>query len=142
MTTFTPFSALVGGVLIGLSVVLLLLFNGRIAGISGIMNGGLFADKTDKIWRWLFLLGLIIGALIFQLFFPDFNIPRTHYPLGLLIAGGFLVGFGARLANGCVSGHGICGISLLSKNSIIATMVFMLFGMLTVYITRHLLGWN
>jgi uncharacterized membrane protein YedE/YeeE len=140
MTEFTPFSALAGGALIGLSAVLLLLFNGRVAGISGILNGTLYAKKTDKLWRVLFLAGLIIGALIFQLAFPQFNSPRTAYPLGLLILGGFLVGLGARLANGCVSGHGICGIGMLSKKSLIATVIFMLSGIITVFITRHLIG--
>jgi uncharacterized membrane protein YedE/YeeE len=128
-----------GGVLIGISVTLLLLFNGRIAGVSGIMNGVFHAPKNDIAWRLLFLAGLILGAVIFQLFLPNFNSPRQNYPLVLLATGGFLVGFGARMANGCISGHGICGIANLSIRSIIATLTFMAAGMVTVYIIRHVL---
>jgi uncharacterized membrane protein YedE/YeeE len=139
LENFTPFSALVGGVLIGLSATLLLLFNGRIAGISGILNGLFFAAKNDRLWRLLFLLGLFLGALLFRFGVPDFNSPR-HYPLPLLAIGGFLVGFGAKLANGCVSGHGVCGLANLSVRSLVATCTFMTAGMLTVYIVRHVLG--
>lgn len=137
MENFTPFSALGGGALIGISVTLLLLFNGRIAGISGIMNGVFFAPKNDRLWRLIFLLGLVLGAVIFQLVRPDFNIPRQHYPLFLLGAGGILIGIGTRMSGGCTSGHGICGIANLSIRSLIATLTFMVAGMITVYIIRH-----
>lgn len=140
MENFTPYSAFSGGILIGLSACVLLLLNGRIAGISGILNGGFFAEKSDKVWRWLFLLGLVLGGLVFNLIAPDFNAPRQNYPWWLLILGGFLAGFGARLANGCVSGHGVCGLSNLSIRSLVATCTFMLMGMITVYVVRHLLG--
>lgn len=140
LENFTPFSALVGGVLIGISVTVLLLFNGRIAGVSGILNGVFFASKNERLWRWLFLLGLVLGALLFRTGLPDFNVPRQNYPLPLLIIGGFLVGFGARLANGCISGHGVCGLANLSLRSLVAICAFMLSGMLTVYVVRHLLG--
>lgn len=140
MENFTPVSALTGGMLIGLSAALLLFFNGRIAGISGLLNGAVFADKTERVWRLCFLVGLVIGTLVIRLGWPDFNVPRQGYPLWLLIGGGFLVGFGARMANGCVSGHGICGIANLSLRSIAATTIFMLVGMITVYIIRHILG--
>lgn len=140
MENFTPFSALAGGALIGVSVTLLLLFNGRIAGVSGILNGVFFAPKQDKLWRWLFLLGLVLGALLFNVGVPDFNSPRQHYPLPLLAIGGFLVGFGARMANGCISGHGVCGLANLSLRSLVATCAFMGAGMLTVYIVRHVVG--
>ena len=139
MENFTPFSAMAGGALIGISVTLLLLFNGRIAGVSGIMNGVFFAPKNDRLWRLIFLSGLILGAFIFQLLVPDFNVPRQNYPLLLLGLGGFLVGFGARMANGCISGHGICGLANLSIRSLLATLTFMLVGIMTVYIIRHLL---
>ena len=139
MENFTPISALAGGALIGLSASLLLLFNGRIAGISGILNGLFFAQKQDKLWRLLFLLGLVLGGLLFHTGLPDFNHPRQNYPLPLLAVGGFLVGFGARMANGCVSGHGVCGLANLSVRSLVATGTFMVSGMLTVYIVRHLL---
>ena len=139
MENFSPYSAMAGGALIGISVTLLLLFTGRIAGISGIMNGVFNAAKSDIIWRLLFLAGLILGAFIFQLLLPNFNTPRQNYPILLLGTGGFLVGFGARMANGCISGHGICGIANLSIRSIVATIIFMTAGMATVYIVRHVL---
>ncbi len=140
ITNFTPLSALAGGALLGISVTLLLLFNGRIAGISGMMNGVLFSAPKDKLWRLIFLLGIILGAFVFGLLLPNFNLPRQHYPLPLLLIGGFLVGFGARMGNGCTSGHSICGIARLSRRSIIATLTFMTTALLTVYIIRHLLG--
>jgi len=139
LENFTPFSALAGGALIGISATLLLLFNGRIAGISGILNGLFFSAKNDRLWRLLFLLGLFLGALLFNIVVPDFNMPRQNYPLPLLAIGGFLVGFGAKLANGCVSGHGVCGLANLSIRSLVATCTFMGAGMLTVYVVRHLL---
>lgn len=139
MENFTPYSALTGGILIGISVSLLLFFNGRIAGISGIMNGVLYAPKHDVSWRLLFLAGLVLGGLIFQWFVPGFNVPRQGYSVSLLALGGFLVGFGTRMANGCVSGHGVCGIARLSVRSIAATLTFITSGMLTVFIIRHIL---
>ncbi|MEC4746871.1 YeeE/YedE family protein [Methylomicrobium sp. Wu6] len=139
MENFTPFSALAGGALIGISSAMLLFFNGRIAGISGIMNGVFYAPKNDKVWRLLFLAGLVIGGLFLGAFAPGFNTPRQGYPIVLLGIGGFLVGFGTRMANGCVSGHGVCGIARLSIRSIAATLTFIASGMLTVYVIRHLL---
>ena len=139
MENFTPLSALLGGALIGLSATILLLFNGRMAGISGIMNGLFNSPKDERNWRLTFLCGLIIGAIIFQTISPDFFAPRQGYPLWLVAVGGFLVGIGTRLGNGCTSGHGICGIATLSIRSIFATLTFMGAGMITVYIIRHLL---
>lgn len=139
MENFTPYSAAAGGVLIGISVSLLLLLNGRIAGISGILNGSLYASKNDGAWRWLFLTGLILGSFLFHLLQPGFNIPRQNFPIGLLLAGGFLVGFGSRLANGCISGHGVCGLARLSIRSVTATSIFMVAGMVTIYLIRHFL---
>jgi uncharacterized membrane protein YedE/YeeE len=139
---FTPISALAGGVLIGISATLLLLFNGRIAGISGILNGLFLAPKNDRLWRLLFLLGLVLGGLLFNVIVPDFNMVRQNYPLPILVIGGFLVGFGAKMANGCVSGHGVCGLANLSVRSLVATCTFMVAGMLAVYVVRHLLGFG
>ena len=139
MENFTPLSATAGGVLIGISVTLLLLFNGRIGGVSGIMNGALFAPKCDRIWRLTFLAGLVLGAFVFHLLAPDFTVPRQGYPLLLLGLGGFLIGFGTRMGGGCTSGHGICGIANLSIRSLIATLTFMATGMITVYTIRHIL---
>ncbi|SMG67120.1 YeeE/YedE family protein [methanotrophic bacterial endosymbiont of Bathymodiolus sp.] len=129
-----------GGALIGLSVSLLLLYNGRMAGISGIMNGLFSAPKKEEIWRRLFLSGLILGAFIFQFFSNGSLQLRQDYPVLLIILGGFLVGFGTRMGSGCTSGHGICGIANFSIRSITATITFMLSGMLTVYIIKQLLG--
>ncbi len=140
LENFTPFSAMFGGMLIGLSATLLLLLNGRVAGISGIMNGVFLSPKPEKFWRIAFLAGLILGATGFQMINPDVFNPRQGYPSWLLIPGGFLVGFGTRMGSGCTSGHGICGIAILSKRSILATLMFMATGMLTVFIVRHGLG--
>lgn len=140
MENFTPYSAVAGGALIGLSVSLLLLYNGRMAGISGIMNGLFSAPKKEEIWRGLFLSGLILGAFIFQFFSNGSLQLRQDYPVLLIILGGFLVGFGTRMGSGCTSGHGICGIANFSIRSITATITFMLSGMLTVYIIKQLLG--
>ena len=139
MENFTPLSATAGGVLIGISVTLLLLFKGRIGGVSGIMNGALFAPKGDRIWRLTFLAGLVLGVFVFHLLAPDFTVLRQGYPLLLLGLGGFLIGFGTRMGGGCTSGHGICGIANLSIRSLIATLTFMATGMITVYIIRHIL---
>jgi uncharacterized membrane protein YedE/YeeE len=139
MENFTPLSATAGGVLIGISVTLLLLFNGRIGGVSGIMNGAFLAPKGDRIWRLTFLAGLVLGAFIFHLLAPNFTVLRQGYPLLLLGLGGFLIGFGTRMGGGCTSGHGICGIANLSIRSLIATLTFMATGMITVYTIRHVL---
>ncbi|GAW85562.1 conserved hypothetical protein [Bathymodiolus platifrons methanotrophic gill symbiont] len=140
LENFTPVSALLGGALIGLSASLLLLLNGRMAGISGIMNGLFGAPKKEWIWRGLFLLGLVLGAAIFQLLSNDSLQLRQGYPLLLIVLGGFLVGVGTRMGSGCTSGHGICGIASFSIRSITATVTFMLMGMVTVFILKHLLG--
>jgi len=140
LENFTPVSALLGGALIGLSVSLLLLLNGRMAGISGIMNGVFSAPKKEEIWRIIFLLGLVLGAGIFQWISEGSLQLRANYPVLLIICGGFLVGFGTRMGSGCTSGHGICGIANFSLRSITATITFMLSGGITVYILKHLLG--
>lgn len=140
MEHFTPASALLGGALIGLSAFLLLWINGRIAGVSSIMNGLLTADGANRQWRIAFLTGLLLGGVIWQVGFSNTMVFRSDYPTVLIIGGGFLVGFGTRLGNGCTSGHGICGIALGSKRSIVATLVFMTTGLLTVFILRHVLG--
>lgn len=140
MQNFTPISALIGGLLIGLSIVLLLWLNGRVAGVSGIFHGLFPPHKTDFLWRALFLFGLILGSMIYY-FLPQIHFtPRTHYPITLLMLSGFLVGFGTKLSGGCTSGHGICGIARMSSRSFTATVVFFIFGLLSVYILRHILG--
>jgi len=140
LQNFTPLSAFLGGSLIGLSAVLLLWCNGRIAGISSIMNGLFQPDPANYYWRACFLLGLLAGsAAWFQL--TDAQLPiRPNASSALIAAGGFLVGLGTRIGSGCTSGHGICGIALLSVRSILATLTFMLTGILSVYLVRHVLG--
>ena len=138
MQNFTPVSALIGGSLIGLSAALFICLNGRIAGISGIFHGLLPIRKSDFLWRILFLAGLIAGSQLYY-FIPQIHFtPRSHYPIYLLLLAGFLVGMGTKLSNGCTSGHGVCGVTRLSPRSITATIIFMLFGMLTVYFIRHI----
>lgn len=137
MEAITP---LLGGALIGLSVTIMLLFNGRITGISGILNGVLTPQAGDTLWRAVFLLGLLAGGLLLQLFAPGLLKNTLDSPHAMYIIGGFLVGFGTVLGSGCTSGHGVCGISRLSPRSISATLSFMLLGVITVYVLRHLLG--
>jgi uncharacterized protein len=139
MENFTPYSALAGGILIGLAATLLLLFNGRIAGISGMMSGLIKAERPELFWRLAFLIGIMLGAFLFQQLKPDLYQPRANFPIWLLALGGFLVGFGTRMGNGCTSGHAVCGIARFSIRSIVATITFMATGFLTVYIMRHVL---
>lgn len=139
VANFTPLTALAGGLLIGLAVVLLGLFNGRIAGISGIV-GGLLRPRGGEVgWRIAFVAGLIAAPLLYQAFF---RLPPIQVDAGwpALIAAGLLVGVGTRYGSGCTSGHGVCGLSRLSPRSMVATLVFMGSGFLTVFVIRHLLG--
>ena len=134
---FTPVSALTGGLLIGLSVILFFILNGRMIGVSGIASNFLIA-KDKKIENLLFLVGLILGPLIWTfLLGKEINISISS-SLPLLTAGGILVGFGTRLSSGCTSGHGISGISRFSLRSIIATITFMIVGIFKVLITNIL----
>jgi uncharacterized membrane protein YedE/YeeE len=136
---FTPVPAFAGGLLIGLSAVIMLLFNGRITGISGIMDGIVINSKSgDRVWRICFLLGLVLGGFLFKLIMPDSFFPRDGFSVVLLITGGFIVGIGTRMGSGCTSGHGICGIARFSRRSILATVTFMLTGAITVYLIRHM----
>lgn len=135
---FTPWSALAGGILIGLAAAGFLLLNGRIAGISGILGGLLRPVRGDIAWRILFLAGLIGSPLLWQLLaeLPAIEI-RAGYPA--VILAGLLVGIGTRYGSGCTSGHGVCGLSRLSPRSLVATLCFMIAGFATVYVIRHLL---
>ncbi len=140
MENFTPVASLCGGIFIGLSASLLLLCDGKIAGISGIVGGLLSPTQNDTAWRVLFVVGLLTGGFLCSLFSPQaftFSIARSP---GALILAGLLVGFGTRLGNGCTSGHGVCGISRLSPRSLVATITFMITGIVTVYIINHVLG--
>ncbi len=131
---------LMGGMLIGLAGVSILLFNGRILGVSGIVGGLLRPTPHDRGWRWGFLAGLIAGGVLLTLLAPTvFTITPTR-SVGALLAAGLLVGVGTALGNGCTSGHGVCGISRLSPRSIAATLTFMAAGAAVVYVINHLLG--
>lgn len=140
MENFTPISALIGGILIGVAAIILMLFNGRVAGISGIL-GGCFSTKWgDMSWRIAFLAGLILSPLLYGLFMGQ--IPEVTFSIStpLVIIGGLLVGVGTQLGSGCTSGHGVCGISRLSVRSIAATLIFMVTAAVTVFVIRHVLG--
>ncbi|WP_346839700.1 YeeE/YedE family protein [Microbulbifer sp. SAOS-129_SWC] len=138
-TAFTPYSALAGGALIGLATAVLLLLNGRIAGISGILGGLLTRTPGETGWRLAFTVGLVAAPVLWLLFH---NLPPIHIEAGypLLIAAGLLVGIGTRYGSGCTSGHGVCGLSRLSPRSLVATLLFMGAGFVTVFVVRHLLG--
>jgi len=134
MTDFTPFSALLGGALLGIGALLLLKFNGRIAGISGIIKG-LFTSNNDNVWRYCFLIGVLVSSFIPQAFSHDSEV-TLNASWSIIIIAGLLVGLGSALGSGCTSGHGICGIGRLSKRSIIATLTFMASAALTVFLMR------
>jgi uncharacterized membrane protein YedE/YeeE len=138
-TDFTPLASTLGGVLIGLASAAMLAFNGRIAGISGILGGFLEGGEGWR-WRGLFLLGMVLGGVGLQVVAPSSVPDAAIESLPLLIGAGLLVGFGTRLGGGCTSGHGVCGISRFSVRSITATLIFMGAAMLTTYVMRHLLG--
>jgi uncharacterized protein len=140
MEHFTPVSASIGGVLIGLSAALLWLSVGRIAGISGIV-GGLWSPRTGDItWRLAFVIGLIAAPLVYG--WAAGSLPRTSVsvPPLIIVAGGLLVGFGTRLGGGCTSGHGVCGLARLSPRSLVATALFMSTAVVTSFLLRHVIG--
>lgn len=140
-TSFTPFTGFLGGILIGLASAGLLLANGRIAGISGILGRTLFADAPgERGWRIAFLIGLPIGAgLAIRATADAQGFAITARP-ELLVAGGLLVGVGTQLGSGCTSGHGVCGIARGSRRSVVATLTFMATAASTVFVVRHVLG--
>lgn len=131
---------LLGGALIGLAVSLMLFWNGRVAGVSGIVNGTLKPTKNDFSWRFSFIAGLIAGGVLLRIFFPESISSDLDRSLGIISAAGLLVGFGTVMGNGCTSGHGICGLSRLSPRSIVATLTFMFFGILSATIFRQFVG--
>ncbi len=134
-----PWASLFGGILLGISATLLLLLNGKIAGISGIFSGLLTPKRHDFLWRLLFTLGLIGGGWLAATY-GEFTVPHQldHSAVYIVLAG-LLVGIGTRVGNGCTSGHGICGIGRLSPRSIIATCVFMMVAGVVVFVRLHLI---
>jgi hypothetical protein len=144
-SNFTPWASLAGGAVLGFSALLLILFNGRIAGISGIVGGLIKPRLHDVGWRIAFIAGLVAAPMCWQILaswqlfgaLPSIQIEANTTTL---ITAGLLVGIGTRYGSGCTSGHGVCGISRLSPRSIVATLCFMLAGFVTVYVLRHILG--
>jgi hypothetical protein len=136
---FTPWASLAGGILIGLATALLLLANGRIAGISGILGGLLRPARGDVAWRIAFVAGLFLAPIVWLTMRAMPPAQIDHSP-ALLAAGGLLVGIGTRFGSGCTSGHGVCGIARLSPRSLLATACFMAAGFVTVFVARHVLG--
>ena len=139
IVNFTPMESLLGGLIIGLAVAILYLMRGNYTGISGIYFNVISVNKSGFLWRFLFIIGLIIGPVILSFFsFTDlgFEMPNTN-PI-IVILGGLLVGYGTQLGSGCTSGHGVCGIGRLSIRSIVGTCVFVGAGVVTVFITRSL----
>lgn len=136
---FTPGASLAGGLMIGAAAALLLVFNGRIAGISGIVGGLLNPSRGDVGWRLAFVAGMVAAPLVYGLARP---LPAVRVDAGwpVLIVAGLLVGLGTRYGSGCTSGHGVCGLSRRSPRSMAATAAFMLAGFMTVYLVRH--GWS
>lgn len=131
-------NAILGGVIIGISVSLMLLMNGRVTGISGIINGMLSPMRGDSLWRVLFLVGLLLGGLVLKVLQPDKIGGELTTDMWTTVVAGLLVGFGTVMGSGCTSGHGVCGISRLSPRSIVATVVFIAAGIAAVYFFRKL----
>ncbi len=138
INVFLP--ALLGGAFIGLAATLLLWLNGRLAGISGMLWRLSFAKHGDTLWRLLFLVGVVGGAAVYYAAFGGAPEPRESFPVWLLVVGGFLVGYGTSLGNGCTSGHGVCGLGRLSLRSLVATVIFLFTAIVTTFVVRHLLG--
>ncbi|MGK7912471.1 MAG: YeeE/YedE family protein [Synechococcus sp.] len=139
MVEFNWITALLGGILIGVSATLLLALNGRIAGISGILNGAIQFSNKDY-WQWFFLLGRLIGGGIYVYTLAPVPTPRSGFVPMSMVLGGFLVGFGTRMGNGCTSGHGVCGLGRFSLRSLAAVLTFLATGVVTVFVIRHLLA--
>jgi uncharacterized protein len=135
----SPWPSLAGGLLVGIAVAILILFNGRIAGISGILGDLLKPAQGESAWRITFVLGMMLSPLVYGIV-SELPAVEVSANLWQLIVAGFLVGIGTRYASGCTSGHGICGVARLSRRSIVATALFMLSGMAVVYVMRHLVG--
>ena len=129
---FTPWTSAAGGILIGLAASMLVLLNGRIAGISGIVGGLLVPRRGEIGWRLAFVAGLLLAPLLVALFGYSV-VPRIDAGFGLLVVAGLLVGVGTSYGSGCTSGHGVCGLSRLSPRSLVATLAFMAAGMATVF---------
>ena len=136
---FTPVSGIIGGLLIGLATALMMLFNGKIAGISGIVGGLLARKASEAGWRAVFVVGLLLGAFVYMLATGGAIPVSIQASLPVMVVAGLLVGFGTRLGSGCTSGHGVSGIARFSKRSVVATLVFFVTAIVTVFVTHHVL---
>ena len=137
LINFTPYSSLIGGLIIGVAVVLFFITTGRLAGISGIVSSTLEKNE-NKFSNLLFIIGLVLGPLVFIFFSKNDVVFKMTSSIPLIIAGGLLVGLGTKIGRGCTSGHGICGISRFSMRSFLATIIFMIFAMFTVFFLQLL----
>jgi len=138
MAEFNWITALAGGALIGLSATALLLLNGRIAGISGMVNGAITFAR-EAAWRWIFIVGLLLGAALYEYAIAPVPTPHSTFAPVAMVIGGFLVGWGTRMGNGCTSGHGVCGLGRLSGRSLTAVITFLSVAIITVFMIRHIL---
>jgi uncharacterized protein len=133
-------NAALGGALIGLAVTIMLLFNGRVTGISGIIAASLSKPSKDGFWRLMFIVGMILGGALMYSLRPEYFVNLSGRSLGFVAIAGLLVGYGTVMGSGCTSGHGVCGISRFSMRSVLATITFMFFGFLAVQVVHYLLG--
>ncbi len=140
MTAFDPVAALVGGVMLGLGLVLVFLASRRVVGVSGVVGGLLSPRGGDRGWRVAFVIGLGVGGAALAVLLPQAVAFRPERSWPVLVLGGLLVGYGTRLANGCTSGHGVCGLGRLSLRSIVATIVFVVSGAATVFVVNQVYG--
>lgn len=140
MGTSSMLYSLSGGALIGVAVTLMLLFNGRVTGISGIIASSLTRPNREVYWRWMFLAGMIVGGFLMFSLNPDFFNNQSGRSMGTVILAGILVGYGTVMGSGCTSGHGVCGISRFSIRSALATITFMFFGFLSVQVMQYFFG--
>jgi uncharacterized membrane protein YedE/YeeE len=138
MAEFNWAIALLGGILIGISATILLAFNGRIAGISGMVNGAI-TFRPSELWRWYFIIGMMVGGGLYEYVLAPQPTPTSVFSPWLMIVGGLLVGVGTRMGNGCTSGHGVCGLGRLSGRSLAAVITFLVTAMITVFVMRHVL---
>jgi len=139
-SSFTPVSSTIGGVLLGIAASALLLANGEVCGISGILGGAAFAPRSGRVWRIVFLAGLLVGGALVAWVDRSALALASEQSIWLAAAAGVVVGIGTRMGEGCTSGHGLCGIARFSGRSIVATLVFMATGAATVFVVRHVLG--
>lgn len=137
MQLYPMFFSLLGGILIGLAATIMLLFNGRVTGVSGIIASSLSKPNKNDLWRWMFLVGMIMGGLLMYKIQPDFFNNFSDRSMSQVLVAGLLVGYGTVMGSGCTSGHGVCGVSRFSIRSVVATLTFMLFGFITVQVVRY-----